>query len=357
MGLEAAKGVTGVTQMYSSAPLVKSREPNWDDYRIFAVVAKERSLGRAAKVLGVAKPTIKRRIESLVTSVGATLVDRNARGCALTKEGMRVADMAEAMAMIADSGVSRFRAPERGVSGECKMVLGEGLATGWFIPHFLGLFSELYPNVVVRLSSAADIDKIAVPTLDMQVRYAPASDDDLLTFRLASFHFTHFASRRYIERHGMPDPQGNLRNHRFADVTPCFGAEAGFFGQYSNNAVLGRPYLFSNSGNILLQSILAGHAIGLLPSYTYAVYPELVAVLPESHYDTGLFVYYSDSASERKPTRAMLDFLRNVVFDKQRMSWFGDHYTAPCEAWREQFAQIKFTAGRILEPSGDIHRR
>jgi DNA-binding transcriptional LysR family regulator len=338
--------------MYSGAALAKPRGPNWDDYRIFSVVARERSLGRAARVLGVAKPTIKRRIEQLESSVGATLLDRNAKGCALTREGSRVADMAEAMAMIADSGISRFREPERGVSGECKMVLGEGLATGWFIPHFLGLFNELYPNIVVRLSSAGDIDKIAVPPFDMQIRYAPASDDDLLTFRLASFHFTHFASRRYIDRHGMPNSQSDLSHHRFADVMPCLNAESGFFGQYSNNAVLGRASLFSNSGNILLQSVLAGHAIGLLPSYTYAVYPELVAVLPESHYDTGLFVYYSDSASEKKATRAMLDFLRNVVFDKQRMPWFADGYMPPCESWRERFAEIQSAAGRILEPSG-----
>jgi DNA-binding transcriptional LysR family regulator len=336
--------------MYPPIALEKVREPNWDDYRIFAVVAKERSLGRAAKVLGVAKPTIKRRIESLETSIGVTLVDRNARGCALTQEGKRVADMADAMAMIADNGVSRFRMPEHRVSGECKMVLGEGLATGWFIPHFLEIFSELYPNVIVRLSSASDLDKIVVPPFDLQVRYAPATDDDLLTFRLASFHFTHFASRRYIERHGMPDSQANLKNHRFADVMPSLNADTGFFGQYSNNAVLGRPYLFSNSGNIILQSVLAGQVIGLLPSYTYAVYPELIAVLPESHYDTGLFVYYSDSASEKKATRAMLDFLRDVVFDKTRMPWFADQYVAPCDVWRDRFSEVKFAAGRIIEP-------
>jgi DNA-binding transcriptional LysR family regulator len=91
--------------MYPEVAPFRVREPNWDDYRIFGTVAKERSLGRAAKALGVAKPTIRRRIASLESSIGTSLVDRSANGVALTKQGRQVADMVEAMAMIADGVV------------------------------------------------------------------------------------------------------------------------------------------------------------------------------------------------------------------------------------------------------------
>lgn len=352
MTAEAANRVTGGTEIFPDAALTRTREPNWDDYRIFGTVAKERSLGRAAKALGVAKPTIRRRIASLESSIGTSLVDRSANGVALTKQGRQVADMVEAMAMIADSALTRVRIGERDVVGECKMVLGEGLSTAWFIPHFLGLFGDLYPRVVVHLAAAPDNDKIAVPPFDIQIRYAPASDDNLMTFRIATFHFNYFASRRYVDRFGMPNTQDELANHRLVDVTRSFGADTGLLAQYSNTATLGRSYLFSNSGNIILQSVLAGHVIGLLPSYTYVVSQDLVPILPDCHYETGLFIYFSDAASGKKATRAMIDFLRNIVFDKQRMPWFADRYEKPNENWRAIFADLVDAAGKFILPTG-----
>jgi DNA-binding transcriptional LysR family regulator len=352
MTAEAANSVTGGTEMFPEVVLGRARGPNWDDYRIFGTVAKERSLGRAAKALGVAKPTIRRRIASLESSIGTSLVDRSASGVALTKQGRQVADMVEAMAMIADSAMTRVRIGEREAVGECKMVLGEGLSTAWFIPHFLGLFGELYPRVVVHLAAAPDNDKISVPPFDIQVRYAPASDDNLMTFRVATFHFNYFASRRYMERFGLPVSQEELGNHRLIDVTRSFGGDTGLMAQYSNIAALGRSYLFSNSGNMVLQSVLAGHVIGLLPSYTFVVSPDLVPILPDCHYETGLFIYFSDSASGKKATRAMIDFLRNIVFDKQRMPWFADRYEKPNESWRAIFADLVDAAGRYILPAG-----
>jgi len=337
--------------MYPEAPLGRGRETNWDDYRIFGTVAKQRSLGRAAKALGVAKPTIRRRIASLESSIGTPLVDRSASGLALTQQGRQVADMVEAMAMIADSAMARVRIGEREVVGECKMVLGEGLSTAWFIPHFLGLFGDLYPRVIVHLAASPDNDKISVPPYDIQIRYAPASDDNLLTFRIATFHFNYFASRRYVEKFGMPSSQEDLANHRLIDVARSSGADTGLLAQYSNIASLGRSYLFSNSGNMILQSVLAGHVIGLLPSYTYVVSPDLIPVLPDCHYETGLFIYFSDAASGKKATRAMIDFLRNIVFDKTRMPWFGDRYEKPNENWRATFSNLVSTAGTYMPPT------
>ena len=135
-------------------------------------------------------------------------------------------------------------------------------------------------------------------------------------------------------------------------MTRSFGGDTGLMAQYSNIAALGRSYLFSNSGNMILQSVLAGHVIGLLPSYTYVVSPDLVPILPDCHYETGLFIYFSNSASGKKATRAMIDFLRNIVFDKQRMPWFADRYEKPNENWRTIFADLVDAAGRYILPAG-----
>lgn len=252
-----------------------------------------------------------------------------------------MADMAEEMAMLIGKAFNRSRLPEADVEGECKLVMSDGLATGWFVPHFLSSFRLRHPRVVLRLAAAPDTDKIAVPPFDIQVRYAPAHDDDLYTVRMGTFHFTYFASLSYIERFGLPRNRDELSGHCLADVTANFMSDSGLLSQYSNASALGRPKLLTNSGNIVHEAVSAGAVIGLLPTYTYVCHPDLVPVLPDYHFETGLFLYFSEAASKKAATRAMIDFLRGEVFDKRGMPWFSDTYTPPDKSWHSLFAQSR----------------
>ena len=248
--------------------------------------------------------------------------------------------MAEEMAMMIGKAFNRSRLPGTDIEGECKLVMSDGLATTWFIPHFLSAFRACHPRVVLRLATAPDTDKIAVPPSDIQVRYAPAHDDDLYTVRVGTFHFTYFAARKYVERFGLPRTRDELGQHCMADVTANFSSDAGLMSQYSNASALGRPKLLTNSGNIVHQAVLAGAVIGLLPTYTYVCESDLIAVLPDYHFETGLFLYFSGAASNKAATRAMIDYLRGVVFNKREMPWFGDMYAPPEPGWLHLFSSL-----------------
>lgn len=335
-----SKVVPGGTENNPDAALAAPRATDWDDLRIFVIVAREGSLGRAAKALNVAKPTIRRRIENLEAAIGAPLFDRRRTGVALTARGHQTAAMAEEMAMMMGKIFSNPGLPGDAVEGECKLVMSDGLATNWFVPNFLRAFSERHPRVVLRLAAAPDTDKIAVPPFDIQVRYAPVHDEDIFTVRVGTFHFTYFASQRYIDRFGMPRTQEELSHHRLADIAANTTGNTGLMSQYSNASTLGRPTFLTNSGNIVCRAVAAGEMIGLLPTYTYLCESDLVPVLPDYHFKTGLFLYFSEAAAKRASSRAMIDFLRDVVFDKRAMPWFGDVYISPQKAWRRIFADL-----------------
>ncbi|MGN6516233.1 MAG: LysR family transcriptional regulator [Rhizomicrobium sp.] len=345
MEAEDSKDVPGGTKTYPDGALEVPRGTDWDDLRVFVIVAREGSLGRAARVLNVAKPTIRRRIENLETSLGAPLFDRRKTGVVLTAQGRHMADMAEEMAMMIGKAFNRSRLPGDAIEGECKLVMSDGLATTWFVPHFLSAFCKRHPRVVLRLAAAPDTDKIAVPPFDLQVRYAPAHDDDLYTVRVGTFHFTYFASRSYVDRYGLPRSRDDLSNHSLADVTTSFTSDGGLMSQYSNASALGRPKLFTNSGNIVYEAVRTGEVIGLLPTYTYLCDPDLFAVLPDYHFETGLFLFFSEAASGKAATRAMIDFLRGIVFDKREMPWFADTYVSPQPGWHTLFANLRKDAG------------
>src|SRR5579859_6044713 len=77
------------------------KEPDWSHYRAFLAVLHEGSLSGAARVLGLAQPTLGRQIAELERSLGAALFIRSQRGLVPTDAGRDITAHAEAMAAAA----------------------------------------------------------------------------------------------------------------------------------------------------------------------------------------------------------------------------------------------------------------
>src|ERR1700761_6876879 len=69
----------------------------WSDLRIFLAIAREGTLGAAARTLGQTQPTMGRRLRALETTLGQTLFQRTSDGFVLTEEGTVVWRHAERM--------------------------------------------------------------------------------------------------------------------------------------------------------------------------------------------------------------------------------------------------------------------
>src|ERR1700691_5132930 len=69
----------------------------WSDLRVFLAVAREGTLGAAARRLGQSQPTMGRRLRALEQAVGYTLFQRTGDGFILTDEGSAVLSHAERM--------------------------------------------------------------------------------------------------------------------------------------------------------------------------------------------------------------------------------------------------------------------
>ena len=67
----------------------------WSDLRVFLAIAREGTLGAAARELGQTQPTMGRRLRALEAAVGQTLFQRTAEGFVLTDEGAAVLGHAE----------------------------------------------------------------------------------------------------------------------------------------------------------------------------------------------------------------------------------------------------------------------
>lgn len=345
MTAELPKALLGHTKIVSHKGCSPARV-DWDKFRIFAAVARSGSFTRAASALGIRQPTVSRSIEQLESAIGAKLFSRGSHGHYLTSEGRDILNDVQAAEMLLLRVISRVGEKRAGPEGDCKLLMSEGLATHWFARYFLTPFTVMYPNVQLRLSSDIDVTRTQIPPYDIQIQYAPPSDPSLMTTKVGTFHFLFFASKDYFSKHPMPKKFDDLQDHKLVDVSTSLTNKSRW-STYSESILPTPAAIFSNTGNIAAEAVLAGAAIGYMPSYAYVTDSRYVPLMRFKDVSCGIYVSFSRNGGERPSARAMIDYLKGTVFNKSEMPWFRDKFERPNPKWRAKFEQLM---ARISDP-------
>lgn len=155
----------------------------WSDLRIFLAIAREGTLGAAARKLGQSQPTMGRRLRSLEQDVGQTLFQRTGDGFILTDEGSAMLSHAERIE-------EEVLAIQRQLSGQDQQLEGaiRVSSSDWFGTHILtpilAEFACLHPRVVVELVTSAQHLSLVRREADMVFRIRPFDDPDVISRRL-----------------------------------------------------------------------------------------------------------------------------------------------------------------------------
>jgi DNA-binding transcriptional LysR family regulator len=155
----------------------------WSDLRIFLAIAREGTLGAAARKLGQSQPTMGRRLRALEQDVGHTLFQRTGDGFILTDEG-------SAMLTHAERIEEEVLAIQRQLSGQDQQLEGaiRVSSSDWFGTHMLtpilAEFACLHPRVVVELVTSAHHLSLVRREADMVFRIRPFDDPDVISRRL-----------------------------------------------------------------------------------------------------------------------------------------------------------------------------
>ena len=155
----------------------------WSDLRIFLAIAREGTLGAAARKLGQSQPTMGRRLRALEQDVGHTLFQRTGEGFILTDEGSAMLSHAERIE-------EEVLAIQRQLSGQDRQLEGaiRLSSSDWFGTHMLtpilAEFAGLHPRVVVELVTSAQHLSLVRREADMVFRIRPFDDPDVISRRL-----------------------------------------------------------------------------------------------------------------------------------------------------------------------------
>ena len=155
----------------------------WSDLRVFLAIAREGTLGGAARSLGQTQPTMGRRLRALESAVGHTLFQRTADGFVLTDEGNAILVHAQRIEEEALALRRQLAGQEARLEGMLRLS-----SSDWFGSHVLAPvlaeFGRLHPTICIELLTDARIYSLPRREADMVFRITPFDEPEVISRRL-----------------------------------------------------------------------------------------------------------------------------------------------------------------------------
>ena len=136
----------------SATPLGLDRVPRATlvQLRSFEAVARLGGVGKAAKALHLAQPTVSMQIKELTSAVGVPLFEPLGRGLTLTQHGELLLDTVRHMF----STWQRFEDQSAELQGleRGRLRIAAVTTTEYFLPDMLGPFAKAHPGIEIELT-------------------------------------------------------------------------------------------------------------------------------------------------------------------------------------------------------------
>ncbi|WP_323012061.1 LysR family transcriptional regulator [Castellaniella sp.] len=284
-------------------------KPSLDNLELFVEVARSRGFTRAGAVLGLPASTLSRRITQLEKSIGVRLLNRTTRKVALTEAGAVYFERCRLIVEEARVAHELLQEETRLPRGHLRVSLPSGLVLE-FLQDALHDFSRQYPDIECEYDLSIRKIDLQMDGYDVVVRIAQLPDSSIVSRTLGTLTLGLYASRDYVQTHGVPATPMDLAMHdclrtstqREDSVWHLHNAS----GHMQPVRVRGR--IAVNQVLMLRQLIRAGAGIGQLPIHGMEG-SALVRVLPEWVFEPKHLVALFPSRMMPARTRVFLDFL------------------------------------------------
>jgi LysR family transcriptional regulator for bpeEF and oprC len=186
--------------------------PDLNELAVFGAVAERRSFSGAARSLRLPKATVSRKVRSLETRLGVRLLQRTTRRVTVTEAGEALLlrwRLIEEQLEDADAALGRLQVAPRGL---LRVAAGPTLMADWVAP-LAALFLSRHPDVRIELLSVSEpVDQVGRGA-DLAIAHAPQVDSSRVTRLLAAPPTGLYASRDYLDAHGLPATPEALAGH------------------------------------------------------------------------------------------------------------------------------------------------
>jgi DNA-binding transcriptional LysR family regulator len=252
---------------------------NWDDIRIFLAIHQSGTLRGAGRALAVDETTAGRRLAALEARLEAKLFLRSNTGYVLTSAGEDALLAAQAMEQIAVSFQRRAEKHDVRVSGEVRVTTTDAIAADFVIPAIERLRSDCSALRVI-LSTTTKVLDLGRRDADIAIRTVRPEHSDLIVRQLAKWDVGLYATRRYLDAHGMPRHGEAFDGHDLAIYQPAVTQNQG--STLGGESIANGNVVAELDSSLMLAMVVgAGMAIGELPTYMAEKQADLVRIWPD----------------------------------------------------------------------------
>lgn len=294
----------------------------------FVQVVQVGSFAGAAQLRNENPSSVSRAVAQLEKHLQTQLLVRSTRSVRLSEAGeiyyqyalamlQSQADAKEALNLLGEGkprGMVRISLP---------VVFGEQLLSSAML-----LFRQQYPGIDLQVDLSNQPARLVEEGFDLALRVGHLADSTLRLRRLGSIHRKVYASKTYLEKHGLPQAPSDLVSHH----TLMFATRGSFSGWKFWCKKTGKPHpdveiqswFTCSSPNVILSMIRNGLGIGrgaewMVKSFPYS--DEFVEVLPDWGCDdpalggVPLYLVFPPGPAGQIPlkTRVVADFIQNIV--------------------------------------------
>lgn len=252
----------------------------WELYRSFLGVLREGSLSGAARVLGMAQPTVGRHIAALEAALGLALFTRSPNGLLPTEAALALQPHARAMESTAAALERTAASYGDGVRGVVRVTASEVIGLE-VLPPVLARLRGRHPELRIELLLSNEVQDLLQREADVAVRMARPSQEQLVARRVGAVELGLHASSGYLARYGTPASLDDLGGHALIGYdrpTPFVRAGLKRWPQFARE----RLALRTDSDTAQLALIRAGAGIGVCQVALARRAPQLVRVLPDA---------------------------------------------------------------------------
>lgn len=219
--------------------------PNSERLREFLCVTDEGSISSAARVMGIPRPTLSRRLGELEGELGVRLMHRQTRRLVLTPAGEELQRRARRVVAELDAVWDSVRRLDGQPRGPLRVSIPENHET--YTRLFVD-YAQAHPEVRLEISVDARHVDLVAEGIDVGIRAGAVRDPSLVARRLWTTRSVVVAAPEYLSLRGMPTEAAHLSEH------DCITG-------HSENQARERPWPLVGGGEVSVRCRFAASSI------------------------------------------------------------------------------------------------
>lgn len=280
--------------------------------KIFLTIAETGSFTATAERLELSKPMVSRAVALLEEWFNARLLQRTTRRVSLTEAGEQAVEYCQKIANLTEEIEQDVLARAGELSGTLRIASNPSFG-GSHLLCAIQDFMALHPKLHIQLQLSDQKVDLIESRIDLALRFTNEVESGLVARKINQIHSLLVASTDYLTKQGEPRTPQELAQHRYLAHANVNRKTWRFYQQGQETALeLTSPFIVNDS-NVLLNCVLAGNGIAMLPKYMLNEHLEkgdLKAVLTDWQLPIySLYALYPTRHRLPRTVRAFLDFL------------------------------------------------